>query len=409
MECRIIDLQDYAYGFLDPEAQARVREHLDGCLRCRADFERLSGEKRRLAGAAAGLSVRRDRRTLVPLGFAAALLLGLVWLLLPRDPAPAPVVVLPGAQDKGTEKKSFKEAPDDEGSLKSEIARLEAALQKTSDEQERGRIKTRLGDLQIRLERLTSGKVDETARKGKPETPKKPFVKGKTEAAEERVARLKAELADVQERIKTTQEGGERKRLDQRQREIEQELRASDPGVRMEINLKEVEIRLRSNPEDVTALVDRADWSISHGKADAAMTDLDRALSLKPDCAPAYLKRAIAHAMLGRQPEAWQDAKRGEELDLKASKAIDETYRTIKKLNAPKERKPGAGDLENQIATLRDRLDELRTMKANAELGGADRDRAQRDLERVQAEIERLTAELKSRPAEPEKKFEKKK
>ncbi|MBI3855923.1 MAG: hypothetical protein HY293_09570, partial [Planctomycetes bacterium] len=113
--------------------------------------------------------------------------------------------------------------------------------------------------------------------------------------------------------------------------------------------------------------------------------------------------------LLGHQSEAWADAKRGEQLDMKAGKMIDETVRAIKKLTAKGDRKQAPVDVENQVATLRDRLEELRSMAANADLGAADRERAGRDAERVQAEIDRLTAELKSRPAEPEKKPEKKK
>jgi tetratricopeptide (TPR) repeat protein len=171
-----------------------------------------------------------------------------------------------------------------------------------------------------------------------------------------------------------------------------------------------VELRLQSNPDDVTALVDRATWHLDNGKAEPAMKDCERAISIKPDFAPAYLKRAIAHAMMGHQSEAFADAKRGEQLDMKAGKMIDETLRTIKKLTGNKggERRQTAADLENQIATLRDRLEELRSMSANADLGAADRERAGRDADRVQAEIDRLTADLKNRPAEPQK-IEKKK
>src|SRR6185436_8741821 len=125
MACRLSDLQDLAYGFLDPGAEARVRSHLAGCGRCKDDVARLEGEKKLLAGAAAA--------------FAAALVLGLVWLMKPSGPAPADPVVAAAAQDKG---KSAREIPDTEEALRAEIARLDAALAKTSDEQEKYRIKT---------------------------------------------------------------------------------------------------------------------------------------------------------------------------------------------------------------------------------------------------------------------------
>jgi len=411
MECRIVDLQDYAYGFLDPEAATRVREHLDRCSRCRADLARLGGEKERLAGAAAGLSVSRDRRMLVPLAFAAAMLLGLLWLLIPRNPAPArgaapaDVVAVPASQDK----KGSKEVLDDEDSLQKEIARLDAALKTTSDDQERSRIRTTIGDLKIRLQRVTRAKNDPTAMKEKEAEPKKPNVKVKTDSSDDRILKLKMESKSLYEKIKFSTDPAEKQRFEQRVKEIDQELKLLDQSPKMQVNFKQVDLRLQSNPDDVGALVDRATWYLDNGKAEPAMKDLERAIALKPDCAPAFLKRAIAHAMMGHQPDAWADAKRGEQLDMKAGKMIDETLRTIKKLTGKSDRKQAPADVENQIGTLRDRLEELRSMATNADLGPVDRERAGRDADRVQAEIDRLTAELRSRPAEPEKKAEKKK
>ena len=405
MECRIVDLQDLAYGFLDPDAAARVRDHLADCSRCRSDFARLQAERNRLAGAAAGLSLPRERKSLMPLAFAAALLLGLLWLLVPRTPPPAEVVAVPAAQEKGAPKG----VPDDEESLQKEIARLDAALKNTTDDQERSRIKTTIGDLKIRLQRAIRAKEDPTAMKEKGTEPKKPVVKGKADPADDRVLKLKMEQKGLFEKIKNSTDPAEKQRLEQRVKEIEQEIRQIDPNPKMAINFKEVDLRIQSNPDDVGALVDRATWYLDNGKAEPAMKDVERAIALKPDFAPAYLKRAIAHAMMGHVSEAWADAKRGEQLDMKAGKMIDDTLRTIKKLTASKgERKQSPGDLENQIATLRDRLEELRSMAANTDLSAPDRERAGRDADRVQAEIDRLTADLKTRPAEPQK-IEKKK
>jgi tetratricopeptide (TPR) repeat protein len=419
MECRIVDLQDLAYGFLDPEGAMRVRDHLADCARCRADFARLEAERSRLAGAAAGLSAPRERKNLVPLAFAAALLVGLLWLLIPREPAPtfapsresasegkpAEVAAMPAAQ----EKKGPKEVPDDEDSLQKEIVRLDAALKTASDDQERARIKTTIADLKIRLQRALRAKDDPTAMKERGGEPKKPVVKGKTDSADDRVMKLKVEMKGLFEKIKFSTDSAEKQRFEQRVKDIDQELKLLDQSPKMQINFKEVEVRLQSNPDDVAALVDRATWYLDNGKPEPALKDLERAVAVKPDCAPAYLKRAIAYAMLGRQAEAWADVKRGEQLDMKAGKMIDETLRAVKKLTGSKDRRPVPGDTENQVATLRDRLEELRSMAANADLSAADRERTGRDADRVQAEIDRLTAELKSRPAEPEKKVEKKK
>lgn len=391
MECRIVDLQDLAYGFLDRDDAMRVRDHLAGCARCRADAARLEGERDRLAGAAAGLSTPRERRSLMPLAFAAALLVGLLWLLVPREPEPAPVVVVPAAQ----EKTAPKGVPDDEESIQKEIVRLDAALKAASDDAERARIKSSIGDLKIRLQRVLRSKSDPTAMKEKEGEPRK-VVKGKTDSGDDRALKLKVELKGLAEKIKGSTDMAEKQRLEQRVKEIEQELKMLDPAPKAAINLKDVELRLQSNPDDVAALVDRAAWSLDNGKPEPAMKDLERAIAIKPDFAPAHLKRAIAHAMMGRAPEAWADAKRGEQLDPKAGKMIDETLRTLKKLTGSKgERKQSSGDLKNQIATLRDRLEELRAMASNPDLGAADRERAGRGADRVQAEIERMSADLK--------------
>ena len=405
MECRIVDLQDLAYGFLEEETAARVREHLDGCGRCRADFGRLTAEKQVLGRAAASPAGRnRPAATLVPLGFAAALLAGLLWLLTPARPPAAEVVAVPGApapeQDKGA--KGSGAVPDTEDALRKEIARLDAALPKAGDEQERARIKTAIGDLQVRLDRLTRMPDEKTAMKEKPEgaPPKKPLVK---ESAEDRALKLKKESKDLFEKIKMSQDPAEKKQMEQRVRDIDQELKMLDLA-KPQINIKDVEMRLQANPDDVAALVDRGGWHADNGRAEPAMKDLNRAIALKPDCAPAYLKRAIAYALMGKQAEAFADAKRGEQLDLKAGKMIDDTMRTIKKLTGTKERRTAPGDLENQIATLKERLEELKAMSASADLSEADRERAGRDAARVQAEIDRLAGDLKSRPAEAEKK-----
>src|SRR5262249_62369225 len=124
------------------------------------------------------------------------------------------------------------------------------------DDQERGRIKTTIGDLKIRLERVLRPKDDATAMKEKEPEPKKPTVKVKSDSADERSMKLKMEAKDLYEKIKFSQDAGERKRLEQRLREIEQELKLQDQGTKMQINIKEVEVRLQSNPDDVPPLFD---------------------------------------------------------------------------------------------------------------------------------------------------------
>lgn len=406
MECRIVDLQDLAYGFLDGEEAARVRDHVSSCARCRGDLARLDGEKRTLAGAAAAPAAHRTVPTaVIPLAFAAALLIGLLWLLAPRSTPSDETAVVPAApQDKG---KSSADQPGDEPSIKAQIAKLQAALAETTNEKERARIQASIENLNVRLERLQSG-GDKTAMKEKPETPKKPVVKGAPEN-EERMMALKMEMKDLMEKMRSTKDPDEKAKLAKQAQEVDKEMKVLQPPPKATVNMKEVELKLQNNPDDVDALLARGSWLVDSGKAEPGMKDLDRAIALKPDLAPAYLKRAIAHAMLGHQPQAWQDAKKGEDLDMKAGKAIDDTYRTLKKLMTPKERKVTGADMEQQVAGLRDRLEELRSMAGNADLSAAERERATRDADRVQAEIDRLVAEMKSRPAEPEKKIEKKK
>jgi tetratricopeptide (TPR) repeat protein len=405
MECRIIDLQDYAYGFLDGEEASRVRDHVAACARCSAVLARLDAEKRILAEAAAPRARRGVPTAALPLVFAASLLLGLLWLLMSRPAPPPETAAVPAAQDKG---KGPADQPGDEPALRSQIVKLEAALKEAAGDPERTRIQASLDNLRIRLQRLQAD-GDKTAMKEKTDAPKKPVVKTPPSPNDERLMMIKMEMKDLSEKIKSTADPDEKAKLEKRVQELTRETKQLQPPAKTPVNAKEVELKLQANPDDVGALVDRATWHLDNGRAEPAMKDLDRAITLKPDLAPAYLKRAVAHAMLGHQPQAWQDAKRGEELDLKAGKAIDDTYRTIKKLMGSKERKVTAGDVEQQIASLRDRLEELRAMSGNADLAPAERERAARDADRVQAEIERLGIELKSRPAEPEKKVDKKK
>jgi len=331
MECRSTDLQDLVYGFLDEEAEARVRDHAETCGRCRVDLRRLEEERVVLARAAL-LPSRKERPALVPLAFAAALLAGLLWLLWPAPPPPAPA---PAAQEaKKQEKPPPKEKPD---------------------------------------------------------------------PAQERVSRIKRELESVYNKLKRTSDPVEQGKLEKIAQELNQELKLLSQGNRPEIPIKEAEARLQTNPDDVEALLLRASWYLDGAKGAPALQDLNRAIELKPDHASAHLKRALAHAWLGHKTEAWKDAKRGEELDPKASKEIEATYVALKKILAPKERRSSPAEVEQQVAALRERLEELKAMAANADLDAKEREKAVADAVRVEAEIARLQSEGKSAPPEKKK------
>lgn len=492
MDCRPSDLQDLAYGFLDGEADRRVRRHAAACGRCAADLGRLVAEKGLLARASQGadLSAPRTRPTayLVPAAFAAALLLGLVWIMAPRTPEPVALTGPASLQD--SKKSEKKDAPAlDEAGLKKEIVRLQEALDGTNDKQERIRIQASIDDLKVELARATDGKpvkkvemAEKPLKKGPtkydeltkaleknpddpatlvaraeeclktkrwdqgaqdarkavllaPENARAHWILGQAcrllkqnEEADQAFARAaqldpklsgeikqfkqtskaQQELDSVYAKMKMTKDPDERARLEMRAKELGQELKLLSQGESL-INIKEVELRLQQDPNDVQALVDRASWHLESAKAAPAMKDLDRAIELKPDHAPAYLKRAVAHAWLGDTTRAWADAKKGEQLDPKNMKAVEQTQGTIKKLSqkAQDKQRP-TGELDLEVNALKDRLEELRSMAANAELPAADRERAGKEADRVAAEIEKLKAELQSRPPEPVKKVQKK-
>jgi tetratricopeptide (TPR) repeat protein len=490
MICRLSDLQDLAYGFLDEEDAARVRVHAAGCARCAADLARLEGERGILAKAAARADLAAPRLVFVPLAFAAALLAGLVWLLVPpRSPEPAAAPAFAGPLQ---EKKRPEAAPPDEESLRGQIAKLEAALQKTPDKEDRVRIQASIDDLRLQLSRLREGKLakevpemkgklvkkgpgrydeltkalekdpgdaaawlaraeeclktkrwDEGARDARkavelaPQNAQAHRVLGQAcallkmhEEAEKafarareldpklagqidhykRTAQVQQELEAVYGKMKMSSDPEEKARLDLRAKELGQELKLLSQGDRVMVNIKEIEIHLQKNPNDAAALVDRATWHLDAGRAEPALKDLDLAIELKPDLALAWLKRGVAHAMRGEPERAWSDARRGEELDPKNQKRVQDTYGTIKKLSqVQKDQRRSAPEIEQQIEGLRDRVEELRAMAAGAELAEPRREAARKEAERVQAEIERLSVELKTAPPAPEKKAEKKK
>lgn len=474
MDCNLTRLQDCLYGFLEGPEELGVRGHLDACARCRADLERLVTEKKVLARAALRPARRgRAAATLVPLGFAAAFLAGLVWLL--ASPAPQKTGILPAAAPAQS---------DDAGSLRAQIAKLEKVLADTTDEDQRRRIESSLDDLRRRLSRAPEGKTAKTPDEPKPkekgpnriddltaQIAKRPndaklhldraeaLLKTKQwEAAladankaialdpenarahllaatalhylgragegdqaharaialdpslkksdgDLREARVRKELEALYGKMKMTKDPDERATLEMKAKELGQELKLLSQGGKEEVNFKEVEMKLRENPDNVEALLERARGYIDMGKGEPALQDLSRAIKLKPAHAPAFLARAVAHALAGDIDRAWQDHKQGAELDPAAAKEIAAAAGTIKKLmQAQKDRSRPAEDVSRQVETLRERVDELKAMAADADLPAADRERARLEAERVQSEIEKLKSGRRVPPPPAEKK-----
>ena len=220
-------------------------------------------------------------------------------------------------------------------------------------------------------------------------------TKVKVDPADDRASKLRAEQDGIFAKIKSTKEPDEKARLEMRAKEIGQELKLLEQGNRKEVNPKEVEMKLQKNPDDVTALVERGRYLIDQGKGSEALKPLDRAIEIKPDYAPAYLARGMAHAIAGNPEKANADVKRGAELDPTAKNDIDIARGTLKKMgSSQKESARSPKETEQQVAGLRERLDELKAMETNADLSSEERAKAGKEAARVQGEIEKLKASV---------------
>lgn len=323
---------------------------------------------RRLEGR--GSAPRRPAAGLVTLAASLLVCAAILAAIFASGGSPVEPPVLP-AQDK-------KAAPQETG-LKDQLALLERILERTTDEKERELLQATIRSLQNQVAK---------SEKGKP-----------VSKTDDRTAKLRTELDGVTMKIKMSKDADEKAALEMRAKELGQELKMLDQGSKVkEVPIKEAEAKLAKDPDDVGALVDRARWYFDYGKADLAIKDLDRALKVKPDHAPAFLLRGMAYALAGNPEAANKDVKRGAELDPAAKKEIEYAWGTLKKLG-PSQPARSPKDVEQQIAALKDRLEELRAMEANAELPQNDRGRAKKEADRIQAEIEKL----KSAPAPAEK------
>ena len=441
MSCRTTDLQDFAYGFLDEANERRVREHLAGCARCRAEFERLDSEKNLLTRAASSaVPVAARSRSgwvaAVPVGLAAALLLSLLGILITREPdqKPDPEVSnsSPAAQQKevqktkqeqddpDTKKKAPKPAikksppPSVKKTPKPVIKKKPAPAPKKGDpnQDRRSKIQRDL-DFFVELLQLSKdpkvqaklqekiAKLNQELKLLSPKGLKTPTVK-KGDPDSDRRAGVKRKLNEIYKKMKMAKDPTVRAKLEDQAAQLGQELKLLSQGTRSKVNIKRVELRLRENPDDVNALLERATWYIDNGKGAAAMPDLDRAIRLKPDLAPAYLKRAVAYAFTGQMEGAQKNLMRGEDLDPNDRKGIAYARGLIKKLSgAGRPQARSAKEIKFQIRALEDRLEELRAMAADADFPVADRKRAGDEGARVQAEIDRLNADLKNAPLDP--------
>lgn len=90
MECRTVEIQDYVYGFLEPQTRGGFEAHLTACAGCREAEARLRGE-RDLLRAAAATAPATGSRSRAPLLWIAAGVLGVVgligWVLSIRWPS----------------------------------------------------------------------------------------------------------------------------------------------------------------------------------------------------------------------------------------------------------------------------------------------------------------------------------
>lgn len=336
---------------------------------CDAQVDRSYADfTRRLEGR--GSAPRRPTAGLVTLAASLLVCAAILAAILTSGGPPVEPSVLP-AQDK-------KVAPQETG-VKDQLALLERILERTTDEKERELLQATIRSLQNQVAK---------SQKGKP-----------VSKTDDRTAKLRTELDGVYLKIKMSKDADEKAALEMRAKELGQELKILEQGSKgKEVDIKAAEGRLRDNPDDVAALVDRARWYFDYGKADPAIKDLDRAIQVKPDHAPAYLLRGMAHALAGNPDAATKDVKRGADLDPAAKKEIEYALGTLKKLG-PSQPSKSPKDREQQLSALKDRLEELRAMEANAELPQNERGRAKKEADRIQGEIEKLKV-----PAPVEKK-----
>ena len=162
----------------------------------------------------------------------------------------------------------------------------------------------------------------------------------------------------------------------------------------------EVQERLRKNPDDVKALVERAGHRLEKGQVEAALRDLNRAIELAPKSLTAYMKRAVAHALLGRLEQADRDVRRVIRLAPGAREELGRLSRGLKKSERESRyRNRSREDIQAQIRTLGDRMEELAAMAGDPELSEEKWKWAKEKKDGVKEEIQSLKQLLKDRPS----------
>ena len=165
-------------------------------------------------------------------------------------------------------------------------------------------------------------------------------------------------------------------------------------------SLQEVEERLRENPDDVKALVERAGYRLEKGQVEAALRDLNLAIELAPESLTAYLKRAVAHALLGQLEQADRDVRWVIRLAPKAREELGHLMRAVeKRARESRYRNRSREDIQEQIRTLGERIEELLAIADDAELTKEKRQWAKEKKDRVNDEIKNLNELLRDRPS----------
>ena len=179
------------------------------------------------------------------------------------------------------------------------------------------------------------------------------------------------------------------------------------------VDMKKVAARLAANADDVGALVLRARRHVEKKNLEAAFDDLYRAIKLDPKHAPAYIQRAMTHAMTGRIDRAERDLVRAERIGSESQPGLRRAWQSLERLEREREERNRPGrDVDDQIESLKDRIEELEAVAGNGDLAAEERDRARAQIADARKEIERIneqrpSGEEEENPGDLERAWEK--
>lgn len=90
---------------------------------------------------------------------------------------------------------------------------------------------------------------------------------------------------------------------------------SSDVSAELKASLSDAEARLKADPKDVRALLDRGDALFFLGRFDDAVSDYDRMIELDPEFGPTHWQRGLALHFAGRYDDAAKQFERFYERD----------------------------------------------------------------------------------------------